>query len=307
MARLGRPLPPPYLDPLLDLLRHLLSTDPERFVVALSRVRGVDPGGSPDQIVGFGIALQRDHVWFLSQLYVLPQEQGRGIGRALLTRILPSLPPLGAQDTAADLRPGVLATCTDSAQPVSNGMYARFGIVPRLPVFNLVGTARPSILPTLPDGIDVTPFAEVERQGHGAPGSESGPAWLADTIAAIDRDALGYAHPEDHAYLRANGRSGFLYRTSDGRPIGYGYHSEAGRFGPVALLDETLIAPVIGHLLTTIQARGATTVWVPGANDRAMVAFLRAGLRIEGFPAQLCWTRPFAAFDRYLPGSLALL
>jgi hypothetical protein len=38
-----------------------------------------------------------------------------------------------------------------------------------------------------------------------------------------------------------------------------------------------------------------------------MIAFLRAGLRIEGFPALLCWSRPFGGFERYLPASLALL
>jgi hypothetical protein len=34
---------------------------------------------------------------------------------------------------------------------------------------------------------------------------------------------------------------------------------------------------------------------------------LEAGLRLEGFPALLCWTRPFASFDRYVPISLALI
>jgi len=46
---------------------------------------------------------------------------------------------------------------------------------------------------------------------------------------------------------------------------------------------------------------------VPGDNDRAMLALLRAGLRIEGFPAMIAWTQPFAAFDRYIPAGLALL
>ena len=98
-----------------------------------------------------------------------------------------------------------------------------------------------------------------------------------------------------------------MYRSDDGQPVGYGYSSEAGRFGPVALLDETLTAPVLGHLMNAIRPRGATTVWVPGANDRAMVALLRTGLRIEGFPALLCWTRPFGRFECYLPAGLALL
>jgi GNAT superfamily N-acetyltransferase len=302
MARLGRPLPSPYLDPLLTLLAHLLKTDPQRFLVAVrpARTANADGGG---QIVGFAIAAQREHVWFLSQLYVLPSDQGRGIGRALLTQILPSLDPpadagAGAPDSLPGAatpplqRPGVLATCTDSAQPISNGLYARLGVVPRLPIFNLVGTPNPSALARLPAGIEATPF------GRSDPAS---------AIDAVDRAILGYVHSSDHAYLRATGRTGFVYRAADGELLGYGYSSEAGRFGPVALLNETLTAPVVGHLMSVIRPRGATTAWVPGANDRAMVAMLRAGLRIEGFPALICWTRPFGAFERYLPASLALL
>ncbi len=313
MARLNRPLPSPYLDPLVVLLQHLLATDPERFLVA---VHPAESRGRRDEVVGFGIAAQREHVWFLSQLYVLPHEQGHGIGRALLTQILPSLPAApedeptvgrgpgiagsgqagkagdrGATPESAS-RPGVLAMCTDSAQPVSNGLYARYGIVPRLPVFNLVGTPSPAALSRLPAGIEAVPF------GRSDPTAE---------IAAIDRAVLGYAHAADHAYLRTTGRTGFVYRSDDGQPVGYGYSSEAGRFGPVALLDETLTAPVLGHLMNAIRPRGATTVWVPGANDRAMVALLRTGLRIEGFPALLCWTRPFGRFECYLPAGLALL
>jgi hypothetical protein len=166
-------------------------------------------------------------------------------------------------------------------------------MVARMPVFNLVGTPKtPSVLPPLPSGIEAVTFGLTDPSA---------------AIDAIDRKVLGFAHPLDHRHLRASGRTGFLYRASGGEPIGYGYSSVAGRFGPVALLDDTLIAPVLGHLIAAIKPRGATSAWVPGANDRAMVALLRAGLRIEGFPALLGWTRPFGAFDRYMPASLALL
>jgi len=329
MARLGRPLPSPYLDPLMALFDHLLTTDPERFLVA---ARQPEPSSSDagshakEQVIGFGIAAQRENVWFLSQLYVLPSEQRHGIGHALLSRILPSLPsslpggsgpgdsgageitattattattaandlaPEQARGPTPELRLGVLATCTDSAQPASSGLYARYGMVARMPVFNLVGTPKtPSVLPPLPSGIEAVTFGLTDPSA---------------AIDAIDRKVLGFAHPLDHRHLRASGRTGFLYRASGGEPIGYGYSSEAGRFGPVALLDDTLMAPVLGHLIAAIKPRGATSAWVPGANDRAMVALLRAGLRIEGFPALLGWTRPFGAFDRYLPASLALL
>jgi len=323
MRRLARPLPPPYLDPLIALLGHVLETDPERFMVAVRTAPRVAPweapgpgsrGSVPDldrsvgnlpprseRIVGFGIAVQREHVWFLSQLYVLPEEQRRGIGRALMTRIMPSL--AGPGETVEDsgnhpdeTRPGVLATCTDSAQPVSNGLYGRFGIVARMPIFNLVGRPiDPSTLPRLPEGLEAAPLETLDE------------LHAATAIDAIDRAVLGYAHPADHAYLRIEGRTGFLYRASGGEPVGYGYSSKAGRFGPVALLDETLTAPVVAHLLTAIEPRGASSAWVPGANDRAMVAMLRAGLRIESFPGLMCWTRPFAAFELYMPAGLSLL
>jgi len=325
MTRLGRPLPPPVLDPAIRLSQHLLATDPHLFRVAV-RSRA----GRPDQVVGFGIALQREHVWYLSQLYVLPEEQGRGLGRALLSQILPAAPvarePAAAGATAAAAaesdvpgaaadggpdraapRNGVLATCADTAQPIADALYAKLGIVPRLPVFNLVGRpTSPSTLPPLPEGVEAIALEPPELVSHRNPAGP-GRSELYQTIDLVDRQILGYAHQADHEFLRVQGRTGFLYRTAAGEPLGYGYSSQVGRFGPVALLDETMTAPVIGHLLRAIEPRGAASAWVPGANDRAMVAFLRAGLRMEGFPAMFCWTRPFASFDRYLPAGLALI
>jgi GNAT superfamily N-acetyltransferase len=337
MARINRPLPSPYLDPLLTLLQHLLATDPEHFIVAV-RIREPEAGRAREQIVGFGVAVQREHVWFLSQLYVLPDEQHKGIGRALLTQLFPtaeapadrpsSAEPTHYPSSPADSRPGVMATCTDSAQPISNGLYARFGIVPRVPIFNLVGNPNLAALPQLPPDVRavamdhlgpraarvVAGFADPAAHGLDARSATAGrpapaiqTADMASVVDEIDRAVLGYAHPADHAHLRATGRSGFVYLSESGEPLGYGYSSEIGRFGPVAMLDETLTAPVIGHLCRTFRPRGATSAWIPGSNDRAFVALLRAGLRIEGFPAQLCWTRQFGAFERYMLASLALL
>jgi len=306
MARLGHPLPPPVLEPFIRLAEHFLATDPEHFRVAAMGAPG------RDRLVGFAIGLQREHVWFLSQLYVLPAEQRHGIGRALLSLVLPSNARAGDADlrhdagTSAD-RPGVLATCTDSVQPISNALYAKLGIVARMPIFNLVGRpTSPRALPQLPEGVEAVALEPAGNHAHRNPAAP-GKSDLAQIVDSIDRAVLGYAHRVDHDFLRVQGRTGFLYRTAAGEPLGYGYSSPAGRFGPVALLDETLTAGVIGHLMRTIEPRGAASVWVPGANDRAMLALLRAGFRLEGFPGMLCWSRPFAAFERYVPAGLALL
>ncbi|HYN70637.1 MAG TPA: GNAT family N-acetyltransferase [Candidatus Eisenbacteria bacterium] len=273
LGPLGFPEIPTENPGLRRLHAHTLATDPTRFWLA---ARG-------DQVVAFGSAVVRGPVWFLSMLFVDPAEQARGLGRALLQQLLPA---------SAD--GPILATATDSAQPISNGLYASLGIVPRLPLLNLVGRPREDHdLPPLPPGIRVEPIG--------------GQASDAAAIAALDRAVLGFEHPEELAFLGRDGRVGFAFRDREGTLQGYGYASEAGRVGPLGVADPTLLGPALGHLLTAVQPRGASSVWLPGSATDAIVVALRAGLRIESFPVLLCWNRPFADFARYLPISPGLL
>jgi GNAT superfamily N-acetyltransferase len=285
MGRLNMPEVPDDLAAILRLHRHLLATDPAGFLVAEQAT------ADGKRMVAFGSAVQRDTVWFLSMLFVMPDVQATGIGRNLLERLLPA--------------PGsaTLATCTDAAQPISNGLYASHGIVPRMPLLRLVGLPdRPTELPRLPDGVHPIRFAEVDRNDD-----RMGGAALDHELAALDRDAAGFEHPADHAMVAAEGRTGFLYLGPDGGPIGYGYASESGRVGPIAVRDAAMIGPVIAHLVTTIRPRGAFGMWLPGAAEETFAPLIRAGFRLEGFPCLLCWDRPFADFTRYVPISPGLL
>jgi GNAT superfamily N-acetyltransferase len=286
--RVGRPPTTAAPEALLGLLGHLRSTDPDRFLVA-ERPEAAGDDGSP--IVGFVSAIRRGDTWFLSMLFVHPAAQAQGLGRGLLEAVLPA-----GDDVAR-------ATCTDAAQPISNALYARYGIVPRLPVLELVGHPGRAPLPDLPAGIRAVPF---ELLAGGTPDGP-GPRRLAAGLATLDATLLGYAHPEDHAYLAGAGRLGYLYEAGGGRVVGYGYASEAGRVGPVAVEDESLFPGVLGHLLGAVTPAGAVSAWVPGAAGRAVIALLEAGLRMEDFPALLCWDRPFADLSRYVPISLAVL
>lgn len=255
---------------------HLLETDPATFLVAVR----------DDVVVAFGAAIRRDEVWFLSMLFVQPDEQGGGVGRAILERILP-----------ADSDPA-LATATDSQQPISNALYARYGIVPRMPLLSLVGRpAGPNPFGELPSGIEAVQFDDLSGDGQRE---------LAVAVDALDREVLGFAHPADHHFLRLEGRRGFLFRAGK-RILGYGYAGDSGRVGPIAVRDEALLAPALGHVLTAVEPRGASALWVPGLADRAVVPLLRAGFRLDQFPVLLCWTRPFADFRRYVPISPGLL
>ncbi len=274
---------------LIRLYVHLQATDPERFVVATTP----DPDAAGgERIVAFAAALMRERLWFLSMLFVLPEVQGAGVGRALLERVAPN-------GDAASFR----ATATDSAQPISNALYASLGIVPRVPLLNLIGVPTDGDpFGALPSGVTPVAFDDMA----GASGGDGHRA-LAEIVNTLDRELLGVAHPMDHRYLRGEGRRGWLYRGPDDAVLGYGYASEAGRVGPVAVRDEALLGPVLGHLTSVVIPRGAFALWLPGTADRAIVPALRAGFRLDQFPLLLCWDRPFARLDRYLPISPGLL
>jgi GNAT superfamily N-acetyltransferase len=285
--RLNQPDVPPETASLIRLYAHLQATDPERFVVA---VRPADASGE-ERVVAFAAALMRERLWFLSMLFVRPELQGAGLGRALLTRVAP-------QDGEASFR----STATDSAQPISNALYAAEGMVPRVPLLNLIGLPQqPDAFGSLPSGIVPVPFSDIAGEAGG-----DGHRRLADTVDALDREVLGVAHPVDHRFLRQESRSGWLYHGPDGAAVGYGYATEAGRIGPIAVRDEALLAPILGHLSSAVTPRGAFALWLPGSADRAIVAALRAGFRLDQFPVLLCWDRPYADLARYLPISPGL-
>ena len=291
IGRLGQDEIPREINPVIRLFVHLQATDPQRFIVAVAPPTD-DEQADSERIVAFASAAIRESLWYLSMLFVLPESQRDGLGRELLAHVLPS------DDRMAR------ATATDSAQPVSNALYSKYGITPRMPMLNLTGLpVRPDAFGALPSGVVPIPFDELaagppDGQGHRA---------LVDAIDDLDREVLGVAHPMDHRFLRTESRRGWLYRGPDGTPVGYGYAGEAGRVGPVAVQDDALLAPVLGHLTSAVQPRGAFAMWIPGGADRALVAALQAGFRLDQFPVLLCWDRPFGDFSRYLPISPGLL
>jgi len=305
LRRLNLPDVADDLGPIGRLHGHTLATDPERFIVAVRPDAG-RPGG--DRPIAFASAVERGYLWYLSMLFVEPGHQGVGLGHALLDRIRPA--------RSAGLLGPVEALASDSAQPISNALYSSLGIVPRAPLYRLVGRpTRAGALPPLPGGVTAVPFdrADDDRRSATGPSTAVEPSGaptqsaLPEAVGELDQEILGFEHPQDHRYAGENGRLGFLYRAADGTAIGYGYTSAVGYLGPVAVREASLLPAVIGHLLSALEPRGASAAWVPGAAGEVFSALIRAGLRIDGFPLMLCWSRPFADFSRYLPLSPGLL
>ncbi len=161
-------------------------------------------GEADGEVVGFGIAVQREHVWYLAALHVLPAYQSRGLGTEIIRRAL------------AAARPGSLLTVgTDARNPISNALHGRFGMFPQVPLLEVGGAATVAT--------DAGPLVP------GLPAAE--------ILAAIDRGALDAARPEDHEFW---GSVPGLYAYTvarDGRAVGYAYVQADGVIGPIAVLD----------------------------------------------------------------------
>jgi GNAT superfamily N-acetyltransferase len=314
LVRLNQPVLQGDLGHLRRLLAHLLASDPDRYWVA------VRPAPDPDQgagghgahpgvevVVGFASASVRAGRWFLAMLFVDPGVQGRGIGKALMDRaqagrqVDPGGPAVPGPDDPLDSGIHTWGMCTDSAQPISNALYARRGMVPRIPIWRLGGEVRRwSALPAPAASVEAIPFEAIEAEGDGA-------QRLAATLEGLDCELVGAAHAADHAYLRRDGRTGFLLRERTGRVLGYAYGSGVGRLGPVAAVDPALHPVLLGVAIREVPVFGPVAAWVPGTADLALRAMLEAGLRLDQFPGLICWSRPEHPFDRYLPISLALV
>jgi GNAT superfamily N-acetyltransferase len=266
-SRRGRTPQPRNAAPLELHFGHLLETDPHSCWVAEDHGR----------VVAFGMVMRRGDEAFLSFLFVEPAWQGRRLGRALLDACV-----RGAGEGIAGL-----STCAEADQPVSTGLYARAGMVPRTPIYLLRGTLPDDARPGLP------------------PGFTRRPVDLA-MVATLDHELLGYERPPDHVFW-ARERQGVLFMDGAGTLHGYGYAHPGGRIGPVAAIDPLLLTAFVGELARMTQVLEGRQLIVPGPAIEALRAVLSAGLRIEGTPAVYCSEGRGPAFERYLPMSYALL
>ncbi|HMK93263.1 MAG TPA: GNAT family N-acetyltransferase [Thermoleophilia bacterium] len=282
-ARQGRPILPGPADRAVPALRHLIDTDAPRFVVA-------DDGDGP---VGFGAAMLRDSLRFCGGLFVLPEWQGRGVGRRLFELAMGE--PTG----------GVQALTSSAANPVSNALYGRRGIYPQLPLLYLTGR--------LPLAATAGSVSAEQGRPRVAVGSTAAlefepltPTHL-NELVEIDVATLGIDRGRDHRWFQETAlHPGWLVRRR-GRATGYVYlggdgTEGAGALGPVATLRAQDQAPVLRFALGQLARRGVeqATVAVPGANLVAQQLLWGAGFRFPAAAGLFCASRPFGRFDRYL-------
>lgn len=221
------------------------------------------------QPVGFAAAVVRDGVWFLSQLWVLPERQGQGVGAALLDEAL------------AWGRGSQVFSVIASPHPAAQLLYLRASMYPMWLQLDLTGDGR--VEPDPPSGIEAL-----------GPGDRS---WLEE----LDREIRGTVRPEDHAFWGREARGLALWRA--GEPRGYLYVWQEGKAGPGAVRDPSDTSLLIRAGLAL--AAGPVTMAVPSANWSALRELVNLGFVPTGSNGFLA-SRPIGDGTRYLSSGGAL-
>jgi GNAT superfamily N-acetyltransferase len=243
-----------------------------------------DPAGlwiaeDDGEIVGCAFSWVCDELWFLAELFIAPRMQGTGIGRELLRRTLRHADQAGAKTRA-------LITFTFNT--VSQGLYVRHGMFPRLPVY-MFNADRKTLAKS---GLE----AQIELRRTEP--SETHTA----ALVAVDTSALGVSREKHHKYLLNDPTTkGFLLYVDDDC-IGYVYVASTGHVGPLAVTRSDVMAAAFSSALL-VAAEGESdqiSAFLPGSCEAALRIAADHRMRIT-FPMVLVSDREFGDWSRYLP------
>jgi GNAT superfamily N-acetyltransferase len=230
------------------------------------------------QIVGFAFSWVCGDLWFLAQLFVSPDQQGRGIGRELLQRTF---------QHAVSAKAANKALITFAFNGVSQALYMQHGLFPRCPIYN-VEISREALMRRLPQG-ELRCMALNDTSSH------------IDSLERIDAQAFGVSRARHHGFLLNDGATrGVLLYASD-ECIGYTYLAE-GHIGPLAVTRHSFLGAAFRTALGLAAAGAAQHVsaFVPGPCKAALRTAIDHGMRIT-VPMVLMSTSDFGNWTRYLP------
>jgi GNAT superfamily N-acetyltransferase len=248
-------------------IRHLLTTDPDLAWIAIGE-------GRP---IGFSVGFVRGDLWFLSDLFMLPEAHAKGIGASLLNRCL----------DAGLRRGGRVRSVSSSTDRSAQSLYIRAQMVPRFPLYEMLGSAK-----GLRD-LQVPRTESVKR-------ADTGEDWI-DELGGLDEYVWGHRRADEHRFWERSGAVRLIAKDAADRLAGYVYCS-AAQAGPMAARS----APAQLQLLRAVgdavgnQDSSNFRLTVPGINATMLEALLHTGFRIE-YVGTFMASRPFGRFDRYVP------
>jgi GNAT superfamily N-acetyltransferase len=246
-----------------------LKDDPDGLWVA-------EDGGN---ILGFAWSWVCGDVWFLAQLFVDPAQQSRGIGSELLKRTLEH-----ARKSSAAHK----ALITFTFNRVSQGVYIRHGLFPKMPIYFFAG-ARQRVLAKLPE-TSLRSMAIEDTAAH------------MQRLAEIDTGAIGVAREKHHRYLLDDSATKGVLLWAGSECVGYAYISSNGHIGPLAVTRVDVLGEAFIAALKIAADRSSDKIsaFLPGTCDSALSLAVDHGMRIT-FPMLLMASPGYGDWTRYLP------
>ncbi len=268
----------PITDESSSEMRHLLRTDPKLAWVASEDSRPI----------GFSVGFVREELWFLADLFVLPESQGNGVGRELLNRCL-----AGGLERRARIR--AVMSREDSG---ARALYIRAGMAPLFTLITMQGAARGLI--DLPSATGKIRHIEPSK------------VWVR-RLGDLDETIWGHRRDREHRFWLDEYKFTCLaIADGPGRILGYAYYSSAAsrppwncvprRIGPVAARTARLQLSLLRAIGDAFGAEDTDRVeiGIPGINMTVLASLLGAGFKIDHV-GQFMASRTFGRFDRYLP------
>jgi GNAT superfamily N-acetyltransferase len=223
------------------------------------------------QIVGYGRSIQRERLFELTEFFVLPAAQSKGLGRALIAKAFPS--------SRGQVR-SIIATTDERAL----SRYYAAGTAPRFPILTLSGAPRSNEGPAglIPRRLGIESTRELSA------------------VREIERATLESARREAEIRWLLEDREGFLYTRGD-RPIGFAFVGKNG-VGPIATLEPADLPDLLLHVEEYAASLGLARIefQLPAPNEVAARHLLSRGFRIDPWINLLMSDRPFGQFDRIL-------
>jgi GNAT superfamily N-acetyltransferase len=232
----------------------------------------VAEGSDSRTLIGYARSIERGGLFELTEFFVLPDQQARGVGRALLQRAFPA----GRGEVRS-----IIATTDVRAL----ARYYGAGVAAQFPFLTL---ARPP-------AADARAASNLETVRIG-----DCDATVLSQLLAIERAVLDYDRGEAELRWLLQSREGYLYRR-DGRDIGYAFIGSEGA-GPIAALDADDLPGQLVHVEARAHELGASrlALEVPGVNSVAIRHLLGRGFQLDPWINVLMSSRPFGQFDRYI-------
>jgi len=251
----------------------------------LDHLRKTDPGLSVcawdgDKLVGYTSALVRGQQWYLSQLFVHPRYQDKGVGRQMLERVWQDSPSM------------THSLCTFAYNMQAVGIYSRFGMAPLcdLPWLHADPKKTRQLQPTGLKIIDSHTRADLK--------------WLNELESKI----RGYAHPQEWKLWLSNEKYKLYFFTNHGKKIGYGMILNNMAIAPVGVISPEYMIDVMTEMIRLAKPKKGKKImlWCPTQNIKLYRFLIEIGFRASELEIFMSDT-PYPDWQRYVPATLAVL